>query len=83
MNLDFRSEDGIIALTWRHFLDYPDQPEWLLRFPMVKASLRCMDMVSEFAQKELGYPEINRWGVTGASKVSLKMLLIWKFYDYV
>jgi PhoPQ-activated pathogenicity-related protein len=31
-----RSEDGIIALTWKHFLDYPGEPEWLLRFPMVK-----------------------------------------------
>ena len=35
--------------------------------------MRCMDMVSEFAQTELGFPEINRWGVTGASKASLKI----------
>ena len=48
---------------------------------MVKASLRCMDMVSEFAQKELGYPEINRWGVTGASKVNLKIFLISEFFE--
>lgn len=65
---DRRSEDAIIALTWRHFLDYPDQPEWLLRFPMVKASLRAMDMVSEFAVSHLQYPPITRWGITGASK---------------
>ena len=37
-----RQEDGIIALTWRHFLEYPDQPEWLIRFPMVKACLRLV-----------------------------------------
>jgi len=61
-------KNSIIALTWRHFLDYPDQTEWLLRFPMVKASLRAMDMVSEFAQDILGHPAITRWGVTGASK---------------
>ena len=35
-----RQEDGLIALTWHHFLEYPDEPEWLLRFPMVKGSYR-------------------------------------------
>jgi len=30
-----RKEDAIIAYTWDHFLRYPDQPEWLVRFPMV------------------------------------------------
>jgi len=63
-----RTEDAIIALTWRHFLDFPDQPEWLVRFPMVKACLRAMDMASEFSQQELGGPPITRWAVTGASK---------------
>merc|ERR1711976_1078895 len=51
-----RNEDSIIALTWRHFLDFPDQPEWLVRFPMVKASLRAMDMASELSQTVLGGP---------------------------
>jgi len=59
---------AIIALTWHHFLDYPDQPEWLLRFPMVKASLRAMDMISEFSETTLGGPKISRWGVLGGSK---------------
>ena len=63
-----RTEDEIIALTWRHFLEYPDQPEWLVRFPMVKACLRAMDMMSEFNQQELGGQELTRWAVTGASK---------------
>jgi len=35
-----RSEDAIIAYTWDHFLANPSQPEWLVRFPMVKASVR-------------------------------------------
>ena len=60
-----RTEDAIIAITWRHFLDFPDEPEWLLRFPMTKAALRAMDMVSEFVQDEFGWPEIDKWGVTG------------------
>ena len=63
-----RTEDEIIALTWRHFLEYPDQPEWLVRFPMVKACLRAMDMMSEFNQEKLGGQELTRWAVTGASK---------------
>ena len=63
-----RTEDGIIALTWRHFLDYPEQPEWLLRFPMVKACLRAMDMTSEL-MVSLGSPvPVERWSVLGGSK---------------
>merc|ERR1712136_232927 len=63
-----RQEDGIIALTWRHFLEYPDQPEWLIRFPMVKACLRAMDMAEEYNKDVLGGKQITRWTVAGASK---------------
>ena len=35
---------------------------------MVKASVRAMDMVSEFSQKNLNGPEIDQWGVLGGSK---------------
>ena len=64
-----RNEDSIIALTWRHFLDYPDQPEWLLRFPMVKASLRAMDMLTELLlEKHPERPPLKKFAVAGASK---------------
>jgi PhoPQ-activated pathogenicity-related protein len=65
-----RTEDAIIAFTWDHFLNDPSKPEWLLRFPMVKASLRAMDAVTEFvAQKlpELGC-QLDYYSVLGASK---------------
>jgi PhoPQ-activated pathogenicity-related protein len=65
-----RGEDAIIAYTWDHFLNDPSKPEWLLRFPMVKASLRAMDAVTEFvAQKlpELGC-QLDYYSVAGASK---------------
>jgi len=65
-----RTEDAIIAYTWDHFLDDPSQPEWLVRFPMVKASVRAMDATAEFvAQKlpELGC-QLDYWAVAGASK---------------
>ena len=29
-----RTEDDIIAWTWKHFLNHPDEPDWLLRLPM-------------------------------------------------
>jgi len=65
-----RGEDAIIAFTWDHFLKDPSQPEWLLRFPMVKASLRAMDAVKEFTQKK--YPDagtsLDYFAVAGASK---------------
>jgi PhoPQ-activated pathogenicity-related protein len=43
-----RSEDSIIAFTWDHYLKDPSKPEWLVRFPMVKASLRAMDTTTAF-----------------------------------
>jgi len=64
-----RSEDAVIAFTWDHFLSHPDQPEWLVRFPMVKASVRAMDAVTEFMEKKFPEKEkIESWAVAGASK---------------
>ena len=42
-----RGEDAIIAFTWDHFLNNPNDAEWLVRLPMVKASVRAMDAISK------------------------------------
>jgi len=65
-----RTEDSIIAFTWQHFLDDPSQPQWLLRFPMVKASVRAMDAVSEFVSTKLKHLhcKLDYFIVSGASK---------------
>jgi PhoPQ-activated pathogenicity-related protein len=65
-----RSEDAIIAYTWDLFLKDPTKPEWLVRFPMVKASLRAMDAVTEYiaqTKPELGC-QLDYYSVAGASK---------------
>jgi PhoPQ-activated pathogenicity-related protein len=63
-----RSEDGIIAYTWRKFLNGGDD-QWPLRLPMTKASVRAMDAVTEFlASEQGGGLKINSWIVAGASK---------------
>jgi hypothetical protein len=67
-----RSEDAIIAFTWDHYLNDPTKPEWLVRFPMVKASVRAMDAITEFTTYK--FPEkfssapIGYFAVAGASK---------------
>lgn len=65
-----RGEDAIIAYTWDHFLLHPDQPEWLLRLPMVKSVLRAMDAMTDFVATKL--PEtgcqLDYYTVAGASK---------------
>ena len=65
-----RTEDAVIAYTWDHFLRDTTQPEWLVRFPMVKASVRAMDAMKEFCQYK--FPEmgtsLDYFGVSGASK---------------
>ncbi|CAK8676928.1 unnamed protein product [Clavelina lepadiformis] len=62
-----RSEDAIIAYTWRHFLDNPSQPEWLLRLPMTKAAVKAMDAITDFVNKTVG-KNIENFCVGGASK---------------
>ena len=47
-----RSEDDLIAWTWRHFVLYPNQPDWLLRMPMTKAVRLAFDLVDIKVQEE-------------------------------
>eukprot|EP01147_Barroeca_monosierra_P005306 gene5306-7078_t len=62
-----RTEDAIIAYTWQHFLDNPNEPEWLLRLPMTKAAVRCMDATTEFLNKHKSM-NVKEFIVAGASK---------------
>ena len=47
-----RSEDNIIAWTWKHFMLYPNQPDWLLRMPMTKAARLALDLIDIKIQEE-------------------------------
>ena len=63
-----RSEDQIIAYTWRKFLE-TDDSAWPLRLPMTKAAVRTMDTVTSFAaSKQGGKHRVEHFVVTGASK---------------
>eukprot|EP01128_Nolandella_sp_AFSM9_P000041 TRINITY_DN1006_c0_g1_i2.p1 TRINITY_DN1006_c0_g1~~TRINITY_DN1006_c0_g1_i2.p1 ORF type:complete len:434 (+),score=104.46 TRINITY_DN1006_c0_g1_i2:45-1304(+) len=62
-----RHEDGLIAYTWRHFLQDPSDPEWLLRLPMVKEVVCTMDMLEEFLPT-IKSPVSHSYYVAGASK---------------
>jgi len=63
-----RTEDAIIAWTWDRFLAKPDEPEWLVRFPMVKAAVRAMDAMTEFVGQKYPEVQIEHYAVAGASK---------------
>ena len=63
-----RGEDAIIAFTWAHFLEHPDEPEWLVRLPMVKASVRAMDTITAFVEQKLKIRNLDYYSVSGASK---------------
>lgn len=47
-----RSEDDLIAWTWRHFVLFPNQPDWLLRMPMTKAVRLAFGLVDIKIQEE-------------------------------
>jgi len=63
-----RSEDGIIAYTWRKYLETGDS-KWPLRLPMTKSVVRAMDAVSSFLATEAGgHVKVDRFVVAGGSK---------------
>lgn len=63
-----RTEDAIIAYTWKRYLETGDE-RWPARLPMTKAAVRAMDAVQQFlASAEGGGAKISRWVVTGGSK---------------
>lgn len=63
-----RTEDEIIAFTWKKYMETGDE-EWPLRLPMTKAAVRAMDTVQDFLKKpEGGAVEIKDFVVCGGSK---------------
>ena len=70
-----KSEDEIIAYTFRQFLDsYNANPaapdnEWPVLFPMTKAAVRAMDVIQEFlGERDVDPIEVEDFIVSGASK---------------
>lgn len=63
-----RTEDAIIAWTWKTFVDQKGaDPEILLRMPMTKAGVRALDTMNDLVQKKRGQ-SVDRFLVAGASK---------------
>lgn len=63
-----RSEDSIIAFTWKKFLETGDE-RWPARLPMTKAAVRAMDTVTQFmGSAEGGGLKVEKYVVTGGSK---------------
>eukprot|EP01084_Bolivina_argentea_P145193 254544_1 len=70
-----RSEDAIIAFGWNVYMSiYNQDPnddfryQWLTHFPMVKATVRAMDTVTDFVKTKNSNYKIERFGTAGASK---------------
>ena len=63
-----RSEDSIIAFTWKKFMETGDE-RWPARLPMTKGAVRAMDATEEFlASTAGGNVKVARWVITGGSK---------------
>ncbi len=60
------NEDALISYTWMKYLETGDE-DWVLLFPMVKAALRAMNCLEQFAEQNW---EVKPRGfvVLGASK---------------
>ncbi|XP_054830453.1 autocrine proliferation repressor protein A-like [Eublepharis macularius] len=57
----------IMAYTWWRFMNDSDAPpHWLVQFPMVKATVRAMDTVSDYVMKTY-HKNITQFTLTGIS----------------
>lgn len=64
-----RSEDAAVAFTWvQYMVDHPDQPDWIIYFPMARAAVKAMDATTEFIASMMPTYNIKKWMVMGASK---------------
>ncbi|CAH1800625.1 unnamed protein product [Owenia fusiformis] len=64
-----RVEDSIIAWTWREYIEgNATDPELLLYYPMVKASVRAMDTIANFTMTQDQRFNITKFFTAGASK---------------
>lgn len=63
-----RTEDAIIAFTWKKYLETGDE-RWPHRLPMTKAAVRAMDAVTAFmAGEQGGKAKVDKFIVSGGSK---------------
>jgi PhoPQ-activated pathogenicity-related protein len=62
-----RSEDDLIAYSWRQYLRTEDD-SWPLRLPMTKSVVRAMDAVSDFCRRNGSGVSVKRFVVGGTSK---------------
>jgi PhoPQ-activated pathogenicity-related protein len=62
-----RTEDEIIAYTYRQYVDTGDGT-WPLLLPMVKSAVRAMDSTQDFLKKLTPAVNVKDFVVTGASK---------------
>jgi len=66
-----RGEDELIAYGWRKFLEggaKDKDAKWLARFPMTKAVVRAMDVITEITKDEDSLPTVDKFLIAGGSK---------------
>ena len=62
------SEDSIIGYSFNRYLYQNKSADWLLLFPMVKATIRAMDAITDISATVFNNPAITKFVIAGASK---------------
>jgi len=63
-----RTEDALIAYSWKKFLEEPSDITWPAQLPMTRAAVRAMDAVQSFMSDVRPSNPIDHFVVAGASK---------------
>ena len=63
-----RTEDAVIAYSWRHFIDNPTDYQWILQIPMNKAIINTFNAVQHFTENSIYGITLQNYVISGDSK---------------
>eukprot|EP01132_Coremiostelium_polycephalum_P000659 gene659-814_t len=63
-----RTEDTIIAYTWKKFIQNRTRSDWIGQFAETKATVRAMDTIQQFVKAKTIFNRVKYFVVSGASK---------------
>ncbi|KAL9646770.1 hypothetical protein ABK040_001192 [Willaertia magna] len=62
-----RTEDAVLAYTWKIFINNTSDPYWIGQLPMAKGVVKAMDTVQDFVKKTINF-QLDKFVIAGGSK---------------
>lgn len=77
-----RGEDEIVAYSWMHYLNNPNDFEWVITLAMTKSVIKVFNAAADFVHNQEGF-ELTNYMISGASKHGWNAWLVGALDDRV